>query len=97
MNPNDAHKTAFSTTDDHYQYNYISFGLRNAPATFQRMMNNVLLGLTNKQCFVYLDDVVIYGSSLEDHNQKLLNVFSRQRENNGNRTNTNFLKILVNI
>lgn len=45
-------------------------------------MNNVLTGLTNKQCFVYLDDIVLYGSTLEDHNRKLINIFSRLQENN---------------
>lgn len=45
-------------------------------------MNGVLMGLTNNQCFVYLDDIFIYGSSLEDHNRKLLNIFSRLRNNN---------------
>ena len=58
------------------------FGLKNAPAYFQRLMNSVLLGLNKKQCFVYIDDIIIYGSSLDDHNRKLVNVFKRLRKNN---------------
>ena len=45
-------------------------------------MNSVLLGLNKKQCFVYIDDIVISGSSLDDHNRKLVNVFQELRENN---------------
>lgn len=82
MDPDDGPKTAFSTPDGHYEYTRMPFGLRNAPACFQRSMNKTLMGLTNRQCFVYIDDVVIYGSSLEDHNRKLINVLSRLRENN---------------
>jgi len=43
------------------------FGLKNAPATFQRLMNNVLMDLQVNVCFVYLDDIVIYAESLEEH------------------------------
>lgn len=82
MHPDFIEKTAFSTPNGHYEFTRMPFGLKNAPARFQRMMNNVLTGLTNNQCFVYLDDVVLYGSNLEDHNRKLKNIFSRMRENN---------------
>lgn len=81
INPKDAAKTAFSTSDGHYEFTRMPFGLKNAPAYFQRLMNSVLLGLNKNQCFVYLDDIVIYGSSLEDHNTKLINVFQRLRNN----------------
>lgn len=82
MNPKDAPKTAFSTHNSHYEFNRLPMGLKRAPALFQRLMNTVLMGLNNHQCFVYVDDIVIYGSSLEDHNRKLINVFSRLREHN---------------
>ncbi|KMQ83357.1 enzymatic polyprotein endonuclease reverse [Lasius niger] len=58
------------------------FGLKNAPATFQRLMNSVLTGIQGLRCLVYLDDIVIYGSSLEDHNKRLTEVLRRLRENN---------------
>lgn len=78
----DIEKTAFSTDEGHYEFLRMPFGLKNAPATFQRIMNNVLKGLTDKQCFVYLDDVIIFSTSLTEHIQRLRNVFDRLRESN---------------
>jgi hypothetical protein len=45
-------------------------------------MNTILTGLEGSQCFVYLDDIVIYASSIEEHSSKLKNVFQRLRNNN---------------
>lgn len=70
MHPDDAEKTAFSTPFGHYQFNCMSFGLRNAPTTFQRLMNSVLTGLQGNELFVYLDDIVVYSSSLREHEIK---------------------------
>ncbi len=42
------------------------FGLTGAPATFSRLMDKVLDGLIGKKCLVYLDDVIIYGSTFEE-------------------------------
>ncbi len=53
----------------------MAFGMRNAPATFQRLMQQVLSGVTN--CEAYLDDVVIYSASWEDHLNSLNQVFCR--------------------
>ena len=58
------------------------FGLKNAPATFQRLMNSVLTGIQGLKCLVYLDDIVIYGASLEDHSKRLKEVMKRLREHN---------------
>lgn len=82
MEEKDAHKTAFSTADGHYEYLRMPFGLTNAPATFQKLMNIVLTGLLGSQCFVYIDDIVIYASSIEEHSAKLKNVFQRLRHHN---------------
>ena len=78
----DKPKTAFSTPYGHYEFNRMPFGLKNAPATFQRLMNSVLTGLQGLKCLVYLDDIVVYGASLEDHNRRLKEVLKRLRENN---------------
>lgn len=78
----DRSKTAFSTANGHYEFCRMPFGLKNAPATFQRAMNHVLAGLIGEKCFVYLDDVVIYASSLKDHENKLAEVFQRLAQNN---------------
>jgi len=78
----DREKTAFSTMQGHFEFSRMPFGLKGAPATFQRLMNIVLSGLQGLKCFVYLDDIVIYGKNLEDHNNKLQAVFHRLREHN---------------
>ena len=58
------------------------FGLTNAPATFQRCMNIVLSGLTYNQCLVYLDDIIIFGNTFENHNRNLVNVLQRIQDAN---------------
>ena len=78
----DKEKTAFSTHEGKFQYRKMPMGLKNSPATFQRMMNSVLAGLTAIKCLVYLDDIVVWGSSLEEHNIRLKEVLQRLRENN---------------
>ncbi|KAB0793022.1 hypothetical protein PPYR_12642 [Photinus pyralis] len=82
MDKNDAPKTAFSTPTGHYQFNRMPFGLKTAPATFQRLINNVLIGLNNQKCFVYLDDIVVHGDTLENHNIRLKEVFQRLADHN---------------
>lgn len=72
--------TPFSTPQGHYHYNRMPFGSKNAPATFQRMMNTALRGLINKHCFVYLDDIIIFGQSIEEHNSNLAILLQRLRE-----------------
>ena len=80
MDPKDKHKTAFSTGTGHYHYIRIPFRLKNAPATFQRLMNLVLFqnsGLQDSELLVYLDDVIIFASSLEEHAKKVKRLFER--------------------
>jgi hypothetical protein len=75
-------KTAFSTKEGHWEYKRLPFGLKTAPATFQRMMNVVLSGLTGSRCFVFLDDIVVYEKSLAEHDNKIRQVFDRIRGSN---------------
>ena len=82
MDPSDIDKTAFSTKEGHWAYKRMPFGLKTGPATFQKMMSNVLSGLTGTRCFVFLDDIVIYANSLVDHDRKLKDVFRRLRQYN---------------
>lgn len=70
MEPSDIDKRTFSTKDGHWAYKRMQFGLKTAPATFQKTMNNVLSGLTGTGCFVLLDDIVVYANSLVDHDTK---------------------------
>ena len=83
MDPRDAYKTAFSTPYGHYEFKRMPFGLRNAPATFQRLMDNVLRGLQgDKGIFVYIDDLIICSNILEEHKNKFNLVMKRLREAN---------------
>lgn len=67
--------SAFVTPDAFLQYNVMAFGLRNAPATFQRLVNMVLADVSN--CEAYLDDLVIYTSTWPEHLSVLTKVFQR--------------------
>ena len=82
MDPNDVSKTAFSTENGHYEFKRMPFGLKNAPSTFQRVMDNVLRGLQNEICAVYLDDIVIFSTSLQEHIERLRLIFERLRKSN---------------
>ncbi|XP_011686344.1 PREDICTED: uncharacterized protein LOC105449050 [Wasmannia auropunctata] len=82
MAPKDAHKTAFSTPHGHYQFKRMPFGLKNAPSTFQRLMDTVLSGLQGNELFVYMDDIVIYAKSLKEHELKFNRLMQRLREAN---------------
>ena len=73
-------KSAFATCYGLYEFNVMPFGLCNAPATFQRLMENVLKDLQWKTCLVYLDDVIIYSKTPEEHLERLREVFGRLRE-----------------
>ena len=73
----DRHKTAFSTPFGHYQFSRMPFGLNDAPATFQRLMDRVLTGLQGIEMFVYMDDIVIYAKSLKEHDEKSENLLGR--------------------
>ena len=80
MSPEDQEKTAFCTPEGLFEFTVIPFGLCNAPATFQRLMDLVLSGLQWTECLVYLDDVIILGRDFEDHLRSLKLVFQRLRE-----------------
>jgi len=82
MHESDAQKTAFSTLHGHYHFNRMPFGLKNAPATFQRLMDQVLSGLQGSDMFVYLDDIVIYVTSLNEHQIKFNKLVGRLRKAN---------------
>lgn len=77
MNADDIPKTAFTVENGHYEYVRMTFGLKNAPSTFQRVMDNVLGHLVGRNCLVYLDAIIIYSTSLEEHIVNLKQVFDR--------------------
>lgn len=71
----DRSKTAFSTPYGHYEFVRMPFGLKNAPATFQRLINNILKDLINKICVVYMDDILIFSTSFQEHLSDVNKVF----------------------
>lgn len=78
----DTPKTAFTVENGHYEFIRMPFGLKNAPSTFQRIMDDILRDLLNESCLVYLDDIVIFSTSLQEHIIKLKSVFERLRKHN---------------
>ena len=78
----DQEKTAFGTTEGLFEFRVMPFGLCNAPATFQRLMDLVLAGLLWSHCLVYVDDVIVLGKDFSDHISNLNAVFQRLREAN---------------
>ena len=77
LDPNDKEKTAFATPFGLYQFRVMPFGLCNAPATFQCLMEQVLAGLHWTCCLVYLDDIIVFSRSVPEHLSKLREVLSR--------------------
>ena len=75
-------KSAFTTYRGLFEFIRMPFGLCNAPATFQRLMQTVLSGLEYKSCFIYVDDVLVASKTFEDHLIHLREVFSRLRSSN---------------
>jgi len=69
----DRYKTAFTTPFGHYEWNVMPFGLKNAPSEFQRIMNDILNPFSHF-AIVYIDDVLIYSKSIDEH-WKHLNSF----------------------
>lgn len=78
----DVKKTAFSTDSGHYEFVRMPFGLKNAPATFQRLMNAVLKDYIGKICYVYLDDIIIFSTSKEEHFDSLRKILKRLQDAN---------------
>jgi hypothetical protein len=82
LKPDDRFKTAFGTEYGLFMYTVMPFGLCNAPATFQRMMEKTLDGLIGHCCAVYFDDVLVYSKTVEEHVIHLASVLERLREAN---------------
>ena len=77
VDPNDREKTAFCTSEGLFEFCVMPFGLCNAPATFQRLMDAILAGLQWSSCLVYIDDLIIPGKTFPEHLDHLRQVFQR--------------------
>ena len=80
IRPEDVPKIAFSTWCGLYQYLVMSFGLTNAPAYFMYLMNSVFMPKLDKFMVVFIDDILIYSETAEEHEEHLRVVLSRLRE-----------------
>ena len=76
----DKEKTAFRTSSGQlYEFNQVPFGLCNAPAMFSRLMDRVLASLNWETCLFYLDNIIIFATTWEEHLARLRQVFERLR------------------
>ncbi|GBG72921.1 hypothetical protein CBR_g12642 [Chara braunii] len=76
VDPADQHKTAFKTRDGLYEFTVMPFGLTNAPATFQSLMDKVLREQIGRFMVVYLDDILFFSKSMEEHLKHLEEVLT---------------------
>lgn len=83
----DQEKTAFVTPDGLYEFKVLPFGLCNAPATFERMMDNLLRALKWTMCLCYMDDIFIFSATFEEHIERIWSVL-QCIQNGGLRLNT---------
>lgn len=77
----DEWKTAFNTPLGHFEYLVMPFGLTNAPAVFQALINDVHRDFINHFVVVYLDDILVYSGSMEEHFSHVRQVLTRLLEN----------------
>lgn len=79
VDPSDSDKTAFICPRGMYKFRRMPFGLCNAGATFQRLMDVVMSGLHFQVCLVYLDDIIIFSETVDQHLERLVIVLGRLR------------------
>ena len=79
MSQDSKEKTALVTHEGLYEFTVMPFGLCNAPATFQRLMEVIVRGLARCKCVVYLDNILVICRSFKEHMDNLREVLNRLR------------------
>ena len=82
LEPNSRRYTAFSTDRGQFQMTRLPMGLKISPSVFSRAMTIAMTGLNYEKCFVYLDDLIVFGNNLNIHNINLSKVLARLRKVN---------------
>lgn len=82
LKPRDIEKTAFSVNNGKYEFTRLPFGLKNAPAIFQRALDDILRSHIGKRCYVYIDDIIIFSPDEERHIKDIMEVFHTLQEAN---------------
>jgi len=70
-------RTGFTVPSGHYEFNRLPFGLSKSPSNFQRLIDAALKNLVGTECWVFIDDVIIFSSTAEEHALRLENVLRR--------------------
>lgn len=82
LKPESRDVTSFVTSTGQYRMKRLPMGLKISPSAFSRVMSIAMSGLTYEKCFIYCDDLVIFGRNREIHNKNLMDVFERLRKMN---------------
>lgn len=75
LKESDVEKTAFSINNGKYEFVRLPFGLKNAPSIFQRALDDILRNHIGKICFVYIDDIIIFSKTEDDHVRHIQDIF----------------------
>lgn len=82
LDPESRRVTGFSTPSGQYQMKRLPMGLKISPSAFSRVMSIAMAGLSFSKCFIYLDDLIVFGRNMQQHNDNLNDIFIRLRKTN---------------